>query len=153
MDTIKTLDELAQLMEKYNLSEISVEDDGFKASMSKKPPMPPMPPMAPMAPVAAAPAAPVIQQINGDVNTAETKPASGKIVKSPIIGTFYSSPAPGKPAFVSVGSKISKGSVICIVESMKLMNEITSEFDGTVAEIFVNDGEAVEFDQPLMRVE
>lgn len=152
MDTIKTLDELAQLMEKYNLSEISVEDDGFKASMSKKPPMPPMPPMAPMAP-AAAPAAPVIQQINGDVNNGESKPVGGKIIKSPIIGTFYAAAAPGKPPFVAVGSKVNKGSVICIVESMKLMNEITSEFDGTVAEIFVSDGEAVEFDQPLMRVE
>lgn len=147
---VKNIGELADIMNEKGLEEIEIESEGEKLVLKAKRPCPPPPPAMGMP---AAPAQPVIQQINGDVNAVESKPVSGKIIKSPIIGTFYASPAPGKPAFVSVGSKISKGSVICIVESMKLMNEITSEFDGTVAEIFVNDGEAVEFDQPLMRVE
>ena len=87
----------------------------------------------------------------------QTQPAAekkgGKLIKSPMIGTFYASSAPGKPPFVKVDSQISKGDVVCIVESMKLMNEITSEFDGTVTEILVNDGDSLEFDQPIMRVE
>ena len=77
----------------------------------------------------------------------------GNVVKSPIVGTFYNSPAPGKPPFVTVGQTVKKGDVLMIIESMKLMNEIQSEFDGTVAEIMACDGEAVDFDQPLMRIE
>ena len=142
MDKMKTLEELAQLMEKYGLSEISVEEGDFKAAMSKLPPMPMMPAAMPqMIAPAAAP-----QQSAAPAMT-------GNIIKSPIIGTFYAAPAPGKPAFATVGQQIEKGDVICIVESMKLMNEINSEFSGRVAEIFVKDGEAVEFDQPLMRIE
>lgn len=152
MDTIKTIDELAQLMDKYGLDEISVDNGEFKAKMSKKPKMPP-PPMMQQVPMMAPPQGqPVIQQINGDVNTVSAKPA-GNVVKSPIIGTFYSAAAPGKPAFAAVGTKVTKGQTVCIVESMKLMNEIASEFDGTVAEIYVKDGDAVEFDQPLLRIE
>ena len=77
----------------------------------------------------------------------------GKIVKSPIVGTYYSAPAPDKPPFVKVGQKVKKGEVLMIIESMKLMNEIASEFDGVVAEIFVENGTPVEFDQPIMRIE
>ncbi|MCX7658310.1 MAG: acetyl-CoA carboxylase biotin carboxyl carrier protein [Oscillospiraceae bacterium] len=77
----------------------------------------------------------------------------GKIVKSPIVGTYYSSPAPDKPPFVKVGQKVKKGDVLMIIESMKLMNEIASEFDGVVAEILVENGTPVEFDQPIMRIE
>lgn len=144
----EALNKLAETMNAYELDEVSVEFGDFKASLKKKPPMPPMqmPPMPQMN------AAPVVQQFNGDVKV-EAEKKSGNIVKSPIIGTYYASAAPGKPAFVKIGSKVSKGDVICIVESMKLMNEITSEFDGTVAEIFVTDGESLEFDQPIMRVE
>ena len=141
----KNIGELADIMNEKGLEEIVIESDDNKLVLKAKRPCPP--PMG--MPVAAAPAQPVI----GDVTAGAGKPVSGKVIKSPIVGTFYAAPAPGKPAFATVGSKITKGSVICIVESMKLMNEITSEFDGTVAEIYVADGEAVEFDQPLMRVE
>lgn len=77
---------------------------------------------------------------------------AGFIVKSPIVGVFYESPAPGKPAFVKVGAKVSKGDLLCIIEAMKVMNEINSEVSGEVAEIFVKDGDMVEFDQPLFRI-
>ena len=71
-------------------------------------------------------------------------------MKSPIVGTFYSRPAPDKEPCVSVGSKVKKGDVLFIIESMKLMNEITSEFDGEVAEILTEDGQGVEYGQPVM---
>lgn len=77
----------------------------------------------------------------------------GNIVKSPIVGTYYNSPAPDKAPFVTVGQTVKKGDVLMIIESMKLMNEIQSEFDGVVAEIMVANGTAVEFEQPLMRIE
>ncbi len=78
---------------------------------------------------------------------------SGNVVTSPIIGTFYSSPSPEKPAFVKVGDTVNAGDVVCIIESMKLMNEITSEFSGRVAEIYVNNEDPVEFGQKIMRIE
>lgn len=83
----------------------------------------------------------------------ETKPQGGKYIKSPIVGTFYAASAPGKPPFVKAGKSISKGDVVFIIESMKLMNEVKSELDGVVAEILVSDGEAVEYDQPILRLE
>lgn len=79
-----------------------------------------------------------------------TPEPTGNIVKSPIVGTFYSAPAPDKPPFTEVGKTVKKGDVLMIIESMKLMNEVTSEFDGVVKEILVKDGQAVEFDQALM---
>lgn len=152
-EMFESLGKLAEMLNEYGLDEISVEIDEFKAKMSKKPKQPPMPPMPSMPVIPqAAPVQPVVQQINGDVKV-EGEKKGGKLIKSPIIGTFYASAAPGKPPFVKVGSQISKGDVVCIVESMKLMNEITSEFDGTVTEILVNDGDSLEFDQPIMRVE
>ncbi len=74
----------------------------------------------------------------------------GNIVAAPVVGTFYSSPSPADNAFVTCGQSVKKGDVLFIIESMKVMNEIKSEFDGTVTTINVKDGEAVEFDQPVM---
>ena len=77
---------------------------------------------------------------------------SGNIVKSPMVGTFYSKSSPTSNPYVEIGKKIKKGTVLCIVEAMKLMNEIESEFNGKIAEILVKDGEAVEYGQPLFRI-
>ncbi len=77
---------------------------------------------------------------------------SGFIVTSPMVGTFYKSSSPDKPAFFSVGETVQKGNIICIIEAMKIMNEILSQQDGVVAEVFVNDGDMVEFGQPLFRI-
>ena len=74
----------------------------------------------------------------------------GNIVKSPIVGTFYASPSPEKPAYVALGKKVGKGDVLFIIESMKLMNEVTSEYDGTVEKILVENGQPVEYGQPVM---
>lgn len=87
-------------------------------------------------------------------NTAEevAERSQGNYVKSPIVGTFYASPTPDQPAFVQVGDKVKKGDVLCIVEAMKFMNEIASEFDGTVEEILAEDQAMVEYGQPLFRI-
>ena len=77
---------------------------------------------------------------------------SGNIVKSPMVGTVYSKSSPTSNPYVEIGSEVKKGTVLCIVEAMKLMNEIESEFNGKIAEILVKDGEAVEYGQPLFRI-
>ncbi len=76
----------------------------------------------------------------------------GNIVASPIVGTFYESATPSKPALVQIGDTVAKGDVLCIVEAMKVMNEITSKYDGKVTEILVNNEDMVEFNQPLFRI-
>ena len=75
-----------------------------------------------------------------------------KIIKSPMVGTFYSKPAPDKESFVKIGDTVKKGQVVCIVEAMKLMNEIESEFDGEIAKICVKDGDVVEYGMPLFKI-
>ena len=109
-----------------------------------------------MMPPVAAPAAPMAMAVAtapGAEAAAQVSPAAGNIMKAPIVGTFYAAPAPGKAPFVTVGSTVSKGDVLFIIESMKVMNEVTSEFDGKVTEILVKDGDAVEYDQPVLRIE
>jgi acetyl-CoA carboxylase biotin carboxyl carrier protein len=96
------------------------------------------------APAPAAPAAP-----KADAKAAD-KP--GVVVNSPFVGTFYRAPSPESPPFVDVGAKVKKGQTLCIVEAMKLMNEIEAETDGTVAEIFVQNASPVEFGEPLFRI-
>ena len=80
----------------------------------------------------------------------EAAEVNGNIVKSPIVGTFYAAPSPDKPPFVKIGDTVRKGDVIMIIESMKLMNEVQSEYDGVVENILVSDGQTVEYDQPVM---
>jgi acetyl-CoA carboxylase biotin carboxyl carrier protein len=98
-------------------------------------------------PQAAAPAAAA-----GDGPSAAVGGA-GPVVKSPMVGTFYRSPDPSAPPFVSPGDRVKKGQVLCIIEAMKLMNEIESDADGVIAEVLVENGQAVQFGQPLFRVE
>ncbi len=83
---------------------------------------------------------------------ANTEVKEVNIVKSPMVGTFYLKPSPTSEPYVEVGSQVNKGDILCIIEAMKLMNEIESEFDGEVAEIYVKDGEPVEYGKPLFRI-
>lgn len=154
MDTIKTVKELAEIMKENGLSYLKYKDDDFEVEMGeKKPQMPPMPPMMPPVAAPAAPMAMAVATAPGAEAAAQVSPAAGNIMKAPIVGTFYAAPAPGKAPFVTVGSTVSKGDVLFIIESMKVMNEVTSEFDGKVTEILVKDGDAVEYDQPVLRIE
>jgi acetyl-CoA carboxylase biotin carboxyl carrier protein len=110
-------------------------------------------------PVAAAPSAPAVQPVQAPAAPAQpaaapaSAPASDLLeIRSPIVGTFYSSPSPDSPPFVSSGDKIKSGDVLCIIEAMKLMNEIEAEISGTIAEVLVENGQPVEYNQVLFRV-
>ena len=92
----------------------------------------------------------VIEDI--EENTVKEEVKCGNIVKSPMVGTFYSNSSPTSNPYVEIGAEVKKGTVLCIVEAMKLMNEIESEFNGKIEEILVKDGEAVEYGQPLFRI-
>ena len=92
----------------------------------------------------------VIEDI--EENTVKEEIKCGNIVKSPMVGTFYSKSSPTSNPYVEIGTEVKKGTVLCIVEAMKLMNEIESEFNGKIEEILVKDGEAVEYGQPLFRI-
>ncbi len=99
--------------------------------------------------VAAAP----VQEVKNEQEEQKEEEVTGNFAKSPLVGTFYKSSSPDKPPFVSVGDTVKKGDVLCIVEAMKFMNEVTSEYDGTIAKILVNDGDMVEYGQPLFVIQ
>jgi len=109
----------------------------------------PQQPAAP-APVQAQPAAPVASETPAPAASDDSKYVT---IKSPIIGTFYRKPSPDKPAFVEVGDSVSEGSVLCVIEAMKLFNEIESEVSGKIVKVLVDDASPVEFDQPLFLVD
>ena len=106
----------------------------------------PMPAAAAVAPPAAAPAAPAAAPAPAG------PPPGSHVLTSPIVGTYYRAPSPDAPPFAEVGSRVKKGQVLCIIEAMKLMNEIESDVDGVVAEIYPQNGQAVEFGEPLFAI-
>lgn len=145
---IETIEKLAEIVSRNELSEIAVSVEDCNITVKGKKPQP-VPPVMPVPMGAAAP----VQSASAPAQTAPApvqQETDGNVVKAPIVGTFYQSPSPDKPPFVKVGDKVKKGDVIMIIESMKLMNEVQSEFDGTVTKILVGDGQPVEFDQPIM---
>ena len=109
-------------------------------------------PDVPIAGLVAAQAAASSATVNAETVQAASSEPEGMIVKSPLVGTFYAAPAEDADPFVSVGDQVKKGQTLAIVEAMKLMNEIESDFDGKVAEIYVQNGQAVEYGQPLFRI-
>ncbi|MFA5159151.1 MAG: acetyl-CoA carboxylase biotin carboxyl carrier protein [Candidatus Omnitrophota bacterium] len=150
---IKEIKELLELMAEHNLGEIEIEKDNAKIKLRKMPNggivMQGTPPMtAPIGTVMHAPAL-----ANVPATTVQPVAEEGvMIVRSPMVGTFYAAPAPDQPAYVSVGKVIKDGDVLCIIEAMKLMNEIKSELSGTVIEILVQNGQTVEYDQPILKI-
>jgi acetyl-CoA carboxylase biotin carboxyl carrier protein len=152
---IQEINELLKAFTKSNVNELKLEKGEFKITirqgMNSSAPIQmvqqaPVPIAAAPAPLAApAPSAPA----------AQPAPAAekGVIIKSPMIGTFYRSSGPGKPVFVNVGDVIEPGNAICIIEAMKLFNEIESEIKGTIIKVLVDDATPVEYDQPLFLVD
>ena len=98
---------------------------------------------------------PVTEQKSSEDNTEEIKPKTidGKSINSPMVGTFYSSPNPGADSFVKVGDKVSEGDVLCIIEAMKMMNEVKSDYNGVIKEILISDAEPVEYGEALFIIE
>jgi len=134
-------------MEESKLAELEIEfKDGTKIKMRKdfKPPFPP--PFNEPRPVHVP-----VEKENFDTPKVE-KEENLNIVKSPMIGTFYSKPSPDSQPYVKVGDKVKKGDILCIIEAMKLMNEIESEFDGVVTEVLVEDGKPVDYAKPLFKI-
>lgn len=153
IDDIKAL---AEIMSGNGITSLKIEEDDLHISMERAFP-PPAPVAAPQpavvlpsSPVAAAPtASPAAPASSG------TQPVDFnnlKEVKSPMVGVFYDSPSPEADPFVKVGSKVKKGDVLCIVEAMKLLNEITADTDGEIVDICVNNGDVVEYGQPLFKI-
>ena len=147
---IETISKLADIVNDKELSEITINANGGSITIKGKKPVPVPPPVMAVPPVPQAVQAAPQQPAEVPAAKAKEDVSGGNIVKSPIVGTYYRSPSPDKPPFVKVGDKVKKGDVIMIIESMKLMNEVQSEFDGVVERILVSDGQAVEFDQPIM---
>ncbi|MFZ6025958.1 MAG: acetyl-CoA carboxylase biotin carboxyl carrier protein [Bacteroidota bacterium] len=150
---LKQIHELIKIINKSNIGEISIEDKDGKVTIKQKEepvvtvaaPAPQVFHTAPAPQAAAAtPAAPA----------APAQKADNLItIKSPMIGTFYRRPSPDKPMLADVGTEIAPGKVVCIIEAMKLFNEIESEISGTIVKILVDDASPVEYDQPLFLVE
>lgn len=150
---VKEIKEMIILMNENNLSELEIEKDGLrvklkKGSLSNAPDGLPAPIFIEREKVS--PAQPRISEISAK----EAAPGKNKNeIKSPMVGTFYRAPSPESPPFVQVNQEIEPGQVICIIEAMKLMNEIKSEVKGRILEILVDNAEPVEFGQPLFLIE
>ena len=151
----KELQELLDFIAKSGLNKVNIETDEFKISVQREPSYKPVvgmsipahvpAPLAALAPVAAAPAAPVAP--------APVAASTGRPLKAPMIGTFYRSSGPDAPLFVQVGDQVEKGQIICIIEAMKLFNEIEAEESGRIVKVMVENATPVEYDQPLFIIE
>jgi len=145
--------EIRQLIDIVNSSDLQEtiieEKDGFKIILRRSSAAP-----STLAPVTAAPALQAIPQASyAAPSPVKTETLSNLVEsRSPIVGTFYQSSSPDSPPFVAINDTIKKGDVLCIIEAMKLMNEIEAEVSGTIVEILVENGQAVEYDQPLFRI-
>ncbi len=151
---IKQIQELVKLINKTNIGEITIEEEGVKITVKqKKDPVQhiiagnAVPAYAAPSPAAVA-AAPVAAK-----PVAEPKADNLITIKSPMIGTFYRQAGPGKPILASVGDEVTPGKVVCIIEAMKLFNEIESELKGKIVKVLVEDASPVEYDQPLFLVD
>lgn len=156
---LRKLKTLIDLVSESNVSELEITEADGKVRIVKASPVTvlqatPQPAMAAPAGVVLAPAAAMPQAAAvGAAAPAEPPATAGHIVKSPMVGTFYRSSSPGAKAFVEVGSEVKEGDPICIIEAMKIMNEIEADKSGVVKQILCENGQAVEFGQPLLIIE
>ena len=150
---VKELKELLDLMKSHDLAEVELEEEGQKIRLRKTEPHISAAPMAIQGAFpAVSPAATPGSDAGGDPEAAEEDDGLHK-VPSPLVGSFYCSPSPEADSFVSEGDRVDEDTVLCIVEAMKVMNEITAGVSGVVREILVENGSAVEYDQPLFKIE
>lgn len=155
---IKQIHELVKLVNKSNIGELTVEKEGFKITIKQKKEAAQHygSPMIQQLPQPQQAIPPVANSSSSQVETKAAEPTKAEnyvTIKSPMIGTFYRQAGPGKPIFASVGDEVEVGQVVCIIEAMKLFNEIESEVSGKIVKILVEDASPVEFDQPLFLVE
>ena len=155
---IKQIQELVKLVNKSNIGELSIEKNDFKITIKQKEepvqhfasPVQQPPQQYQMIPPAPAP----VQQVAKPAEASSSPKAENQLtIKSPMIGTFYRQAGPGKPIFVNVGDEVAVGQIVCIIEAMKLFNEIEAEVKGKIVKVLVEDASPVEYDQPLFLVE
>lgn len=158
---IKEIQSLIKFVAKSGASEVKLETDDIKITIRtgssgggettyvQQIPVP----AQPVAPIGQVPAAPVSDQAAQTENQNEGDDTRYITIKSPIIGTFYRKPSPDKPPFVEVGDSIGEGDILCVIEAMKLFNDIESEVSGKIVKVLVEDSSPVEFDQPLFLVD
>jgi len=143
---IRKVKKLIELLEESGVAEIEIKEGEESVRISRA-----MGHLAP--PAATAPAPVVVEQAQPSATTAPTPESSGYQVKSPMVGTMYLAPSPGANNFVNVGDKINVGDTLCIIEAMKMMNQIDADKAGTIKAVLIGDGEPVEFDEPLFLIE
>jgi acetyl-CoA carboxylase biotin carboxyl carrier protein len=149
---LKAIKQVVEMMKRSEISEFEIEEKDFKLRLSRKNGDTQI--IQAAAPVAAAPIAAAAPAAPAAPATAAA-PAEDQgvsVVKSPMVGTFYTAASPDSPVFTKVGAKVSADSIVCIIEAMKVMNEIQAELSGTITEVLVENGEAVEYGQPLFKV-
>ena len=150
------IERILALVREHELAEFELERDGLKLKVKKAHTVAPLALVAPALP--AAPAQPAVQVLpQTTAHLAPPAEPSGEemelaVVKSPIVGTFYRSPEPGAPSFVEVGQRVKKDQVLCIIEAMKLMNEITSEYEGEIVSAYVENGKPVQYGERLFAI-
>ena len=146
---IRKVKKLIELLEESDINEIEIKEgeESVRISRASSAMM-----MAAAAPVMQAAPLAAVAAVAAPAAVPSTPAVSGHAVASPMVGTFYRCPSPGAPAFSEVGQTVKEGDVICIIEAMKMMNQIEADKSGTITAILVEDGEAVEFDQPLVTI-
>jgi acetyl-CoA carboxylase biotin carboxyl carrier protein len=143
---IRKVKKLIELLESSDIAEIEIKEGEESVRISRGT-------IAAPAPIAyQAPATPAAAPASATSAPAAARPAEENAIKSPIVGTFYRSPSPSSAAYVEVGKHVKAGDVVCIVEAMKMMNQIEADQAGVIAAFLVEDGEPVEFDQPLISI-
>jgi acetyl-CoA carboxylase biotin carboxyl carrier protein len=158
---VNEITRIVELMSKHDLTEISIKSEELALTIKRERRQPSEPAM--MAPMMHAPQMMMMPQMQGG-QPAPAAPAAapaapkaedaipGRFIESPLVGTFYGSPAPDAAAYVKIGDRVEEGTTVCIIEAMKVMNEIKAEKSGTIAAMLVENGQPVEFGQPLYRL-
>src|SRR5687767_8997090 len=151
---LRKIKTLIELLEQSGIAELEVKEGEESVRIARHSPAAATPMMTYAPPLPAAPAATPAPAAAPAAPAASAKPASkGHTVKSPMVGTFYRAPSPGAKPFVEVGQTVKQGQTLCIIEAMKMLNQIEADASGTIAEILVENEQAVQFDQPLFVIE
>lgn len=148
---------LVKIVDESNVTDLEIEENGFKIKVAKK--LRTAGVQVPGSISYVQPSAVTVEAVPQQISTVPAKVEDSAVaanmheVRSPIVGTFYSSPSPDAPSYVKVGDAVTQGKVLCIVEAMKLMNEIESDCSGTIVKVLVEDGRPVEYNQPLFLIQ
>jgi len=150
---VQEIRELAEIMKENGLHELEISEDSLSIKIQRLP-LEYSEQAGSIGVIGSADGPTAVYQARKEPPAVHEPPQQreGQDVLSPTVGVFYAAPSPESEEYVKVGSKVKKGDVLCIIEAMKLMNEIPAEFDGTVAEVYVGNGQVVEYDQPLFRI-